>query len=36
VALHWSDVTMGAAGTSLLFAAGKFLLGVYLGKSRLC
>ena len=33
VALRWSDVTMGAIGTSLLFAAGKFLLGVYLGKA---
>ncbi len=31
--LHWGDVTIGAVGTSLLFAAGKFLLGVYLGKA---
>jgi membrane protein len=33
VALLWSDVAMGAVATSLLFAAGKFLLGVYLGKA---
>jgi membrane protein len=33
VQLHWSDVAMGAVATSLLFAAGKFLLGVYLGKA---
>jgi len=33
VPLQWSDVAMGAVGTSLLFAAGKFLLGMYLGKA---
>jgi len=33
VRLRWSDVTLGAIGTSLLFAAGKILLGVYLGKA---
>ena len=33
VPLHWGDVTIGAVATSLLFAAGKFLLGVYLGKA---
>jgi membrane protein len=33
VPLHWGDVTIGAFGTSLLFVAGKFLLGVYLGKA---
>jgi membrane protein len=32
--LHWGDVAIGAAATSLLFAAGKFLLGVYLGKAN--
>ena len=32
VPLRWGDVTLGAVFTSLLFAAGKFLLGVYLGK----
>ena len=33
VPLHWSDVTLGAILTSLLFAAGKILLGVYLGRA---
>jgi membrane protein len=33
VPLKWSDVTLGAVATSVLFAAGKFLLGVYLGKA---
>ena len=33
VPLRWGDVTLGAVLTSLLFAVGKFLLGVYLGKS---
>ena len=33
VPLHWGDVTLGAMVTSLLFAAGKILLGVYLGKA---
>jgi len=33
VQLHWSDVTIGAVATSLLFAAGKVLLGLYLGKA---
>jgi membrane protein len=33
VPLRWGDVAIGAVGTSLLFAAGKFLLGVYLGKA---
>ena len=32
-ALKWSDVTLGAVATSVLFAAGKFLLGMYLGKA---
>ena len=32
--LHWGDVTLGAIGTSVLFAAGKILLGVYLGNAR--
>ncbi len=32
VPLHWGDVTIGAVVTSLLFVAGRFLLGVYLGK----
>jgi membrane protein len=33
VPLHWNDVAMGAVVTSILFVAGKLLLGVYLGKA---
>jgi membrane protein len=33
VPLKWGDVTVGAVLTSLLFTAGKSLLGVYLGKA---
>lgn len=33
VSIEWSDVWMGAGMTSLLFAIGKFLIGLYLGKS---
>ena len=33
VRLEWGDVGMGAVLTSLLFTAGKFLLGVYLEKA---
>ena len=33
VPLEWSDVALGAVATSVLFAVGKFLLGVYLGKA---
>lgn len=33
VPIAWSDVWLGAAATSLLFAAGKFLIGFYLGHS---
>jgi membrane protein len=33
VRLEWSDVSAGAVITSLLFTAGKFLLGVYFGKA---
>ncbi len=29
----WSDVWLGAIITSLLFVAGKFLIGLYIGKS---
>jgi membrane protein len=29
----WNDVWIGAAATSLLFTVGKFLIGLYLGKS---
>ncbi len=31
VPVHWGDVGIGAVATSLLFTAGKVLLGVYLG-----
>lgn len=33
VRLQWGDVTFGAIATSLLFAAGKILLGLYLGRA---
>jgi membrane protein len=31
--IAWSDVVVGAIVTSLLFTAGKFALGVYIGRS---
>lgn len=31
VKIRWRDVWLGAAGASLLFSAGKYLLGLYLG-----
>lgn len=33
VRLKWSDVIIGASVTSLLFTAGKYLIGLYLGKA---
>jgi len=33
VRVHWRDVWIGAAVTSLLFTAGKFLIGMYIGRS---
>jgi membrane protein len=33
VHVAWRDVWLGAAVTSLLFAIGKFLIGLYLGKA---
>ncbi len=33
VRIEWRDVWIGAATTSLLFSAGKFLIGFYLGHS---
>jgi membrane protein len=33
VSIHWKDVWIGAAVTSLLFLAGKFLIGAYIGHS---
>ena len=34
VHVSWHDVWIGAAVTSLLFTIGKFLIGLYLGKSN--
>jgi membrane protein len=31
--IHWRDVWVGAAVTALLFVAGKFLIGEYIGRS---
>jgi membrane protein len=33
VQIAWRDVWLGAAVTSLLFSVGKFLIGLYIGKS---
>jgi membrane protein len=33
VSVRWHDVWLGALVTSLLFSAGKFLIGLYIGKS---
>lgn len=33
VAIRWRDVWIGAFVTSLLFSLGKFLIGLYIGKS---
>jgi len=33
VRIAWRDVWIGAAATSLLFSAGKWLIGLYLGRS---
>ena len=33
VNIAWRDVWLGAAVTSILFSVGKFLIGLYLGKS---
>ena len=35
VHVKWRDVWIGAAVTALLFAIGKFLIGLYLGKSSI-
>jgi len=32
--IAWSDVRVGALATAVLFAAGKFALGLYLGRSN--
>jgi membrane protein len=31
--IHWRDVWIGAAVTAALFVAGKFLIGLYIGRS---
>jgi membrane protein len=31
--IRWSDVVLGAIGTSFLFTIGKLLIGIYLGKA---
>jgi membrane protein len=33
VRIHWKDVWIGAIVTSILFTAGKHVIGVYIGKS---
>ena len=33
VAVHWHDVWLGAITTALLFSIGRFLIGLYIGKS---
>jgi len=33
VAIGWEDVAIGAMGTAFLFTIGKFLIGIYLGRS---
>ena len=33
--IAWADVILGAVGTSLLFTAGKTLIGVYLGRASI-
>ena len=33
VKVHWHDVWLGAVVTALLFTAGKFLIGLYIGRS---
>ena len=34
VGIRWKDVWVGAAVTAVLFAAGKFLIGAYIGRSN--
>src|SRR5439155_14222940 len=33
--IEWRDVWVGAVATALLFTIGKFLIGLYLGKSNI-
>jgi membrane protein len=34
IKIAWRDVWLGAAVTSILFSLGKFLIGLYLGRSE--
>jgi membrane protein len=34
IKIAWKDVWLGAAVTSVLFSLGKFLIGLYLGRSE--
>jgi len=33
--IRWKDVVVGAAVTAVLFGAGKFLIGIYLGRGSI-
>jgi membrane protein len=35
VSVKWRDVWLGAVVTSLLFTGGRFLIGMYIGRSNL-
>jgi membrane protein len=35
VSVKWRDVWLGALVTSLLFTGGRFLIGMYIGRSDL-
>jgi membrane protein len=35
VVISWKDVWIGAAVTALLFSAGKYLIGIYLGRTAM-
>ena len=35
VTIHWRDVWLGAAVTAVLFTVGKFLIGLYLGRTAI-
>jgi membrane protein len=35
VSVKWRDVWLGSVVTSLLFTAGRFLIGLYIGRSNL-
>lgn len=35
VSVHWRDVWLGACVTALLFTGGRYLIGIYIGRSNL-